>query len=95
MGPGSWVPLFHYAIRNFFNKCEKQLLDTASKTGLDRCSKNCFQKVVHKAAEPTGEFMGNTIVDKIVKPKPVIDENPRNVEVIAIQLEKWQEILNE
>ena len=39
--------------------------------------------------------MGKTIVDKIVKPKPVIDENPRNVEVIAIQLEKWQEILNE
>ena len=42
------------------------------------CSKSCFQKVVHKAAAGTGEFIGNKIPNKIVKPKPVSDENLRD-----------------
>ena len=36
--------------------------------------KNCFQKVVHKTANATGELIGNKIVKKIVKPKPVPDK---------------------
>ena len=36
--------------------------------------------------------MGNKIAEKIVKPKPVIDENSRNVEEIVIPPEKRQEI---
>ena len=60
------------------------------------------KKLVHKAAEATGEFIGNKIVDtvaksydnKIVKPKLVIDENPRNAEEIIIPPEK-REVLNE
>ena len=62
-------------VRNLCNKYGKQLLDTAAKTGLDAL-KTASQKVVHKAAEATGDFIGNKIVDKIVKP----DENLRDVE---------------
>ena len=42
--------------------------------------KTASKKVVHKAAEATGEFLRNKIADKIVKPKHVIDENLRNGE---------------
>ena len=37
--------------------------------------KNCF----HKAAEAGDQFIGNEFSDKIVKPKPLINENSRNV----------------
>ena len=41
-----------------------------------------------KVAELTGKFIGNRIADKIMKLKPVPDENPKNVEEIVIPLEK-------
>ena len=71
-------------------------------TGLDAL-KNASKKVVHKAAEETSEFIGNKIVDavaklnneKILKQKPVINENSRNVEEIIIPPEKKEEILRE
>ena len=71
-------------------------------TGLD-ASKTASKKVVHKAAEATGEFIENKIADalsklnndKIVKEKPVVDENSRNFEEITIPPEKREEILNE
>ena len=66
---------FMSVVRSLCNKYGKQLLDTAAKTGLDAL-KTASQKVVHKAAEATGDFIGNKIVDKIVKP----DENLRDVE---------------
>ena len=80
--------------RNLSNKYGKQLLDTATKTGLDAL-KVAFKKEVHKVAEATGEFIGNKIADKIIKQKPVIDENSRNVEEIVTPQEKIQEIFNE
>ena len=63
------------------NKYRKKLLDTATKTALDKL-KTASKKIAHKAAEATSEFIGNKIADKIVKPKPVSDENFRNVEEI-------------
>ena len=66
---------FLSVVRKLCNKYGKQLLDTAAKTGLDAL-KTTSQKVVHKAAEATGDFIGKKIVDKIVKP----DENLRDVE---------------
>ena len=33
--------------------------------------------IFHKTAEATGEFIGNKIAEKIVKPKPVSDANLR------------------
>ena len=51
--------------------------------------KTATKKVVHEAAEATGEFLGNKIADKILKPKYVIDENPRNAgEIIILQKKK-------
>ena len=50
--------------------------------------KTASKKVVHKAAEATGEFLRNKIADKIVKPKHVIDENLRNGEDIIILSKK-------
>ena len=81
-----YVKEYKYSSRYLSNKYWKQLLNTASK------------KVVHK----TGKFSGNKIADavaksnddKIVKPKHVIDEHPRNVEQIIIPPEKRWEILN-
>ena len=70
---------FYHLLKNFFNKYRKQLMDT----GLDAL-KTASKKVVHKAAETIGEIIGNKIVDKMVKPKHVIVENPRNVEEIII-----------
>ena len=49
---------------------------------------NASKKVIHKVAEARGEFLGNKIADKVVKQKPIIDENLRNVEEIIIPSEK-------
>ena len=62
--------------RNLSSKYKKQLYKintwkTASTTKLE----NCF----HKAAEAADQFIGNEFADKIVKPKPLINENSRNV----------------
>ena len=56
-------------------------------TGLDAL-KTASQKVVYKAAEGTGKFIGNEIADKIIKPKHAIDENPINIEETIIPPEK-------
>ena len=69
-------------------------MDSATKTAPD-AAKSAFKKVVYKTAEGTGELTGNKIADKIVKLKPVLDANLRNVEEIVIPPEKTQEILNE
>ena len=71
--------------RNLFDKCGKKLLDTVTKT--------VSEKVFYKADEATGELIGNRVVDKIVKPKPVPDAKLRNAEKIVIPPEKRQEIL--
>ena len=59
--------------------CRQKLLSAATKTALDAL-KTSFKKLVHKAAEATGEFLRKKITDKIVKPKLVPDENSRNIE---------------
>ena len=65
--------------RNWSNEDNKQLLDT----GINAQIIDSQKKVVHKAAEATGEFLENDIADavyksnddKIVKTKHAIDEN--------------------
>ena len=82
--------------RNRSYKYEKQLMDTATKARLDAL-KTPFKKVVHKASEATGEFIGNEINDKIVEPKLVPNENTRDVDKIVIlpEKKKQQKTLNE
>ena len=58
--------------KNLSQKYRKQLLKTAPETGLDPL-KTASKKT-------TGEFIGNKIADKLVKPKPVSDENSADVE---------------
>ena len=53
--------------------------------------KTTFNKVIHRAAEATGKFLGNKIADKIVKP----DQNLRNAEEIIISPAKREEVLKE
>ena len=62
---------------------DQMLLKTASK------------KVVDKAAEATGEFIGNKASDKNGKQNSITDENSRNSEEIIIPPEKREKILNE
>ena len=69
-------------------------MDTAAKTGLDAL-KAASKKVTHKTAKVTAELIGIKIAKKVVKPKPVSDENLRDVEEIIIPTEKREEISNE
>ena len=72
-----------YGFISFARKYKKQFLDTQ----LD-----AVKTVSKKVVCITSDFLGNEIVypeaksnaDKIVKQKPVIYENPRNVEKIII-----------
>ena len=48
----------------------------------------------HKIPEPATEFIENEITDKIVKPKPVTDENARNIEYIVGPPNQKEKILN-
>ena len=73
--------------RTFPEKYRKQLLDA----GLD--APETASKKFSKAAEGTGEFIGNKIPDKIVILKYVIPQNKRNVEK-KIFHQKKEEILN-
>ena len=86
-------------LREIYQKgITKHLLDT----GLHSL-KTASKTLIHKAAQATGEFIGNKAGDavaklnddKIVKTKHLIDENPGSVEKIIIPPEKREEILNE
>ena len=79
--------------RNLSNKYGKQLLDIATKAGLDAL-KIASKIVVHKISEATGESTGNKITEKIVKLKPASDANSRDIEEIVIPPEKRKGILN-
>ena len=50
--------------RRFGDKYGKQLMDTATKTGID-AAKTTSKRVVQKTAEATGDLIGNKIADKI------------------------------
>ena len=50
--------------RKFGDKYDKKLMDTATKTGMD-AAKTASKRVVQKAAEATGDLIGNEIPDKI------------------------------
>ena len=50
--------------RKFGDKYGKNVVDTASKTGID-ASKIASKRVVQKTAEITGDLIGNNTADKI------------------------------
>ena len=57
--------------RGFVNKYGKNLMDTATKTGID-AAKTASKRVVQQTTEATEDLIGNKIADKITsidKPK--------------------------
>ena len=67
--------------RKFVNRYGTKLMDSATKLGID-AAKTAPKRVVQKAAEPTGDLLGNKIADKItsiVKPKEKNKRNRRNL----------------
>ena len=80
--------------RNLSSQYGKRLSGAATNTGLDAW-KAASKKVAHKAAKATGEFIGNKIADKIVKPKPMLDEKSRDVKEIVTPPYKKEKILSE
>ena len=57
--------------------------------------KTASKKVVHKATEVTGDFIGNKSADRIVKSKPLPAENSIDDEEIINPPEEKGEILNQ
>ena len=51
-------------VRKFGDKYGKNLMDPASKTGID-AAKTASKRVLQKTAEATGDLIGNKIADKI------------------------------
>ena len=86
--------------RNVGNKYGKNLMDTATKTGLD-AAKIASKRVVQKTAEATDDLIGNKIADKITsigKPKEIPKEKPKTKEKskeIYIPPEKRQQIIDD
>ena len=80
------------------NKCGKNLIDTANKTGMD-AAKTALKRVVQKTAEATGDLIGNKIADKftsIGKPKEKEKtKETKETEEIYIPPEKRQQIIDD
>ena len=77
--------------RRFGNKYGKNLMDTATKIGID-AAKTASKRVVQKTAKATGDLIGNEIGDNINslgKPK----EKTKKLEDIFIPPEKREQII--
>ena len=80
--------------KNFGKKYGKELMDTATKTGIDAAKAN-WKRIFHKTAEGTGDLIGNRIADKITligKPK---ENETKKTEEIYIAQEKRQQIIDD
>ena len=51
--------------RKFDYKCGKNLMDTATKTGID-AAKTASKRIVRETAGSTGDLRGNKIADKLL-----------------------------
>ena len=81
--------------RTFGNKHGKQLMDTATKTGID-AAKTVSKRVVQKTAEAAGDLIGNSIADKITSiGKPKEKEKIKEIEEIYIPPEKRPQIIDD
>ena len=79
--------------RKFGGRYGKNLMDTATKTGIDT-AKTTSQRVVQKTAEATEDLIGNKIAHQITslgKPK----EETKKTEESYISPEKRQQIIDD
>ena len=80
--------------RKFRDKYGKKLIDTATKTGID-AAKTASKRVVQKAAEATGDLIGNKTADKITSVgKTKEKEKINKPEEIYNPPEKRQQIID-
>ena len=77
---------------NLCNKYQKQLLDNATKTGLDAVT-TAFKRAIHKTSEAKSKYIKNKIAHKIVKPRSVPEGNSTEIEEIIIPQEKREKIV--
>ena len=80
-------------VRRFGDKYGKEIMNTATKTGID-AAKTASKRVVQKTAEAAGDLIGNKIANKITsidKPK----EKRNKTEKIYIPPEKRQQIIDD
>ena len=81
--------------RKLGNKNGTQLMDTATKTGID-AAKTASKRVVQKTAEAITDLIVNKIADKINSiGKPKEKEKTKEIEEIYISLEKRQQIIDD
>ena len=80
--------------RNPTNKYEIQVLDNATKIGLDALE-TASKELFHKEADVAGESVRIKITDKIMKLKPLPAENSIDAEEMIIPPGNREEILNE
>ena len=72
-----------------------KLMNTATKTGID-ATKTASKRIVQKAAEATGDLIGNKIADKITSVgKSKTDHKTKKVKKIYIPPEKRQHIIDD
>ena len=80
-------------VRKFDDKYGKKLIDTATKTGIDPAN-TVSKRVFQKAAEATGDLIGNKVADKITSVgKSKEDDKTKKVE--DIPPEKRQQIIDD
>ena len=83
--------------RRFGNKYGKNLMDTATKTGVD-AAKAASKRVVQKNWEATRDLIGNKIADKITslgKTESKEKEKEKEEQEIYIPSEKRQQIIDD
>ena len=83
--------------RKVGDKYGKKLMDTATKTGID-AAKTTSKRVVQKAAEATGDLIGNKTADEITslgKTRSKKKEKEEEGQEIYIPPEKRQQIIND
>ena len=81
--------------KKFGNKYGKNLMDTATKIGID-AARTASKIVVQKTAEATGDLIRNKIADKITSiGKPKEKEKTKETEEIYIPPEKRQQIIDD
>ena len=81
--------------KKFGDKNSKELMYTATKTGIDT-AKTASKRVVQKNAEATKDLIGNKIADTITSiGKPTEKEKIKEIEEIYIPPEKRQQIIDD
>ena len=81
--------------RKFGDKYGKKLMDIATKTGID-AAKTASERLVQKAAEATGDLIGNKLADKITSiGKLKVKEKINKAEEIFIPPEKRRQIIDD